>query len=160
MSEKRTKHMGTIKKVLAYIKHYKWLVLISVFLAAVTVIATLYFPILTGNAIDCIVSRGQVDFAGIWSVIKKMFVVIAITAFAQWLQNICNNKITYQVIRDVRADAFKKIEKLPLKYIDDHSYGEVVSRVIADVDQFADGLLMGFTQLFTEIGRASCRERV
>ena len=112
---------------------------------------TLYLPILIGQAVDRIVGKGAVDFAGIFVILRKMAVIIGLTAVAQWMMNACNNKITYNVIRDIRTEAFEKIEKLPLKYLDAHSYGEIVSRVIADVDQFADGLLMGFTQFFTGI---------
>lgn len=141
----------TIRKVLNYMKRY-WLQLgISVLLAAVVVVLTLYVPILTGQAIDFVVGKGLVDFAGIFQILKKMAIVIGITAVAQWLMNICNNYMTYHIVRDIRQDAFEKIERLPLKYIDAHSYGEIVSRVIADVDQFADGLLMGFTQLFSGV---------
>lgn len=141
----------TIGKVLRYIKKY-WMYLgISVFLAAVTVALTLYIPILTGRAVDLIVAKGLVDFAGILTILKRMAVVILLTAAAQWVMNACNNKITYNVVRDIRKEAFDRIEHLPLSYIDSHSYGEVVSRVIADVDQFADGLLMGFTQFFTGV---------
>ena len=116
-----------------------------------TVALTLYLPILIGQAVDRIVGKGAVDFAGIFVILRKMAVIIGLTAVAQWVMNACNNKITYNVIRDIRTEAFEKIEKLPLKYLDAHSYGEIVSRVIADVDQFADGLLMGFTQFFTGI---------
>ena len=112
---------------------------------------TLYITILTGNAVDCILGPGQVDFAGILVILKKMAVIILLTAIVQWLMNACNNKITYQVIRDVRDEAFRKLEILPLKYIDSHAHGDIVSRIIADVDQFSDGLLMGFTQLFTGV---------
>lgn len=141
----------TIKKVLDYIRRY-WIYLgLSIVLAAVTVALTLYIPILTGRAVDLIVTKGQVDFSGILVILERMAVVILLTAVAQWIMNACNNKITYNVIRDIRKEAFERIEHLPLKYIDSHSYGEVVSRVIADVDQFADGLLMGFTQFFTGI---------
>ncbi len=141
----------TIGKVLRYIKRYWGYLGCSIVLAAVTVAFTLYLPILIGQAVDLIVAAGQVDFAGIFAILKKMAVIILLTAVAQWIMNACNNKITYNVIRDIRVEAFEKILRLPLKYIDGHSYGEVVSRVIADVDQFADGLLMGFTQLFTGI---------
>lgn len=141
----------TMVKVLRYIRRY-WLYLgISIVLAALTVALSLYLPILTGAAVDLIIDQGLVDFAGIFQILRNMIIVILITAVAQWVMNACNNKITYNVIRDIRKEAFEKIERLPLKYIDGHSYGEIVSRVIADVDQFADGLLMGFTQFFTGI---------
>lgn len=141
----------TMVKVLRYIRRY-WLYLgISIVLAALTVALSLYLPILTGAAVDLIIDQGLVDFVGIFQILRNMLIVILITAVAQWVMNACNNKITYNVIRDIRKEAFDKIERLPLKYIDGHSYGEIVSRVIADVDQFADGLLMGFTQFFTGI---------
>lgn len=143
------KQAQTIRKVLAYIRQYWFLVLLSLVFAAVTVFATLYFPILTGDAVDLILEKGLVDFDGILSIIKKAGILIAVTALAQWLMNVINNRITYQVIRDIREEAFQKIQILPLKYLDGRSTGEIVSRVIADVDQFADGLLMGFTQLFS-----------
>lgn len=138
-------------KVLGYIRKY-WIYLgISILMAAFTVALTLYVPILTGDAIDLIIDKGLVDFQGIGDILVKIAVAIGLTAAAQWLMNVCNNKMTYGIVRDIRDEAFRKVEILPLKYIDSHSYGEVVSRVIADVDQFADGLLMGFTQLFTGI---------
>ena len=139
----------TIRKVLRYIKRYWAYLGSSILLAAVTVALTLYIPILTGQAVDFIIAKGLVDFAGIFVILRKMAIIILLTAVAQWIMNACNNKITYNVVRDIRKEAFDKIEHLPLSYIDSHSYGEIVSRVIADVDQFADGLLMGFTQLFT-----------
>ena len=140
-----------MKRVLHYIKR-SWLILfLSIAFAAVTVILTLYVPILTGNAIDRIVDKGLVDFDGLMRILFTIVVCVLVTALAQWLMNVCNNRITYQVVRDIRSEAVRKIEVLPLKYIDGHSYGDVVSRVIADVDQFSDGLLMGFTQLFTGV---------
>ena len=142
---------STLRKVLRYIRRYWGYLGASIILAAVTVALTLYLPILIGQAVDRIVGKGAVDFAGIFVILRKMAVIIGLTAVAQWIMNACNNKITYNVIRDIRTEAFEKIEKLPLKYLDAHSYGEIVSRVIADVDQFADGLLMGFTQFFTGI---------
>ena len=141
----------TLRKVLHYIKRYWVLLILSILLAAVSVISALYIPILTGRAVDLIIAKGQVDFAGIFVILKQIGIIIALTALAQWAMNICNNKMTYNIIRDVRKEAFRKLEILPLRYVDDHSYGEVVSRVIADVDQFADGLLMGFTQLLSGI---------
>lgn len=151
MEKARVKQKETIKKVLHYIKKY-WLYLaVSIIAAAVTVAFTLYLPILTGYAIDLIIAKGLVDFAGILAILKKMAVVILITAFAQWIMNVCNNKMAYCIVQDIRNEAFRKIGILPLKYIDGHSYGEIVSRVIADVDQFSDGLLMGFTQFFTGV---------
>ncbi len=141
----------TIRKVLTYIRNY-WMYLgASVLLAAVTVVLTLYIPILTGQAVDFILAKGLVDFVGIAVILKKMAIVIFLTAAAQWLMNVCNNHMTYHIVRDIRKDAFERLEHLPLKFLDAHSYGEIVSRVIADVDQFADGLLMGFTQLFSGV---------
>lgn len=145
------KQRSTLVKVLRYIRRYWFYLGVSVILATVTVALTLYLPILIGQAVDLIVGQGLVDFAGIGVIAWKMAVVIGLTAAAQWVMNVCNNKITYNVVRDIRAEAFRKIERLPLKYLDAHSYGETVSRIIADVDQFADGLLMGFTQFFTGI---------
>lgn len=141
----------TIKKVLNYIKHYWALSLLSLLFAEITVALTLYVPILIGKGVDCILSKGNVDFDGLKNVVIQIIIVVLITAILQWLMNICNNKITYNVVRDIRNEAFTKIERLPLAYIDSHQYGDVVSRVISDVDQFADGLLMGFTQAFTGI---------
>jgi ATP-binding cassette subfamily B protein len=132
-------------------KRYIPVFVLSLILAAVTVALTLYFPILTGRAIDLILGPGQVDFEGIWEIAREGIIVIAVTAFAQWLMNVCNNRMTYSIVRDIRRDAFDKIEKLPLSYIDSHSHGDMVSRIIADVDTFADGLLMGFSQLFTGV---------
>ena len=140
-----------MKKVLHHIGKYKFFLLLSIVMAAVTVALTLYIPILTGDVVDCIIGPGHVDFAGIFVILKKMAVIILATAIIQWLMNACNNKIAYQVVRDVRDEAFKKLEILPLKYIDGHAHGDIVSRIIADVDQFSDGLLMGFTQLFTGV---------
>ena len=141
----------TVLKVLQYIKKYWIYLALSVLMATLTVALTLYLPILTGEVIDLIIDKGMVDFAGIFLILKKMAIAIAITAAAQWIMNVCNNKMAYRIVQDVRNEAFRKIEILPLKYIDGHSYGEVVSRVIADVDQFSDGLLMGFTQFFTGV---------
>ena len=141
----------TLGKVLRYIRRYWGYLGASIVLAALTVALTLYLPILIGQAVDLIIEAGHVDFAGIFVILRKMAVIILLTAAAQWIMNACNNKITYNVIRDIRTEAFEKLERLPLKYLDAHSYGEIVSRVIADVDQFADGLLMGFTQFFTGV---------
>ncbi len=150
-NKKNEKQSETLKKVLRYLGKYRIYLVFTILLAALTVALTLYVPKLTGAAVDDIVGPGQVSFGGVIQILVKIGVSIAITAFAQWLMNICNNKMTYQIVQDVRNEAFKKIEILPLKYIDGHPYGEIVSRVIADVDQFADGLLMGFTQLFTGV---------
>mgnify|MGYP001110555291 FL=1 len=146
-----SRQKGTLRKVLRYIKKYWVYLALSIVMAALTVTLTLYLPILTGRVIDLIVRKGGVDFDGVFAILRQMAVVIGITAAAQWVMNICNNKMTYRIVQDIRDEAFKRIEILPLKYIDEHSYGEVVSRVIADVDQFADGLLMGFTQFFTGV---------
>ena len=146
-----TTQKATLKKVMQCISRYRFLVVLSILLAAISVALTLYVPILVGDAIDFIVAAGQVNFDQIMTTLTRVVIVVAITALAQWLMNVINNKITYQVIRDMRDQAFRKIQVLPLKYIDSHPYGEVVSRVIADVDQFADGLLMGFSQLFTGV---------
>lgn len=140
-----------IKTVLFHIGKYKFYLLFSILMAAASVVLTLYIPILTGKAVDCIVCAGNVDFAGLFEILKTMAVIILITAVVQWLMNTSNNKIAYQVVRDVRQEAFEKLEILPLKYIDSHSHGDIVSRIIADVDQFSDGLLLGFTQLFTGV---------
>lgn len=140
-----------LKKVLRYMRRYWSYLAISILLAAITVASTLYIPLLTGDAVDCIVGKGHVDWSGVFAVLKQMAMVIGVTALAQWGMNICNNKLTYQIVRDIRNEAFAKLEILPLKYIDRKSSGEIVSRIIADVDQFADGLLMGFTQLFTGV---------
>ena len=141
----------TIKKVLHYIRRYRFFLIVSLVLALITVVLTLYVPILTGQAVDLIVGKGQVDFAGVYHICVKIGIAILLTMAAQWVMNVANNKITYSVVHDIRTDAFEKIQILPLSYIDSHSYGGIVSRVIADADQFADGLLMGFTQLFTGV---------
>ena len=143
--------MQALGKVLRRLKRYRLLLALSILFAAVTVALTLYVPVLVGEAIDLILGPGQVDFTGIAALLVRIAWIVAVTALLQWLMNTINNKITYQVVRDVRDEAFRKIQILPLKYLDAHPHGEIVSRVIADVDQFADGLLMGFTQLFTGI---------
>lgn len=150
-SKKNTAQKGTLKKVLKYVKRHGFFMVLSILFAAITVALTLYTPILIGDAIDLIVGKGQVDFAGIAAILIKTGIIIGITALIQWLMNTINNRITYHVVRDIRNEAFRKIEILPLSYIDAHPYGDIVNRVIADADQFADGLLMGFTQLFTGI---------
>ncbi len=149
--KKKKGQLQTLKKVLKYIKSYRIFLILSLLFAVVTVASTLYFPVLTGEVIDHIVGPGRVEFAVIMGLLGKMGALIVVTALAQWLMNVCNNKITYEVVQDVRREAFAKMEILPLKFIDAHSHGELVSRVIADVDQFADGLLMGFSQLFTGV---------
>ena len=150
MKEKKNQ-TATIRKILSYLKKYRFLIVFSLLLAAISVALTLYVPILAGDAIDLITDPGAVDFAGIRVILGKIVIVMLLTAAAQWVMNTCNNKITYFVIKDIRESAFRRLEILPLKYIDNQSYGEIVSRVIADVDTFADGLLMGFTQLFTGV---------
>lgn len=150
-SKKNTAQKGTLRKVLKYVQRHGFFMVLSILFAAITVALTLYTPILIGDAIDLIVGKGQVDFAGIAAILIKTGIIIGITALIQWLMNTINNRITYHVVRDIRNEAFRKIEILPLSYIDAHPYGDIVNRVIADADQFADGLLMGFTQLFTGI---------
>ena len=142
---------GTLRKVLHHVRRYLPFVGLSVLLAAVSVASTLLIPVYTGDAVDLILGPGQVDFDGLFRLMRRMGVVLAAGAAAQWLMNLCNNRITYSVIRDLRREAFEKIQQLPLSYLDGRTTGEVVSRVVADVDQFADGLLMGFTQLFTGV---------
>ena len=148
---KMTSQMETLKKVLHYMKRYIPLLVVSILLATITVAMTLYFPILTGDALDLIVQKGAVDFVGIMAIAKKAIVVIIISAVSQWVMNVCNNKMTYHMVMDIRKDAFEKIERLPLRYIDGKPHGDIVSRVIADVDTFAEGLLLGFTQLFSGV---------
>lgn len=150
MQDKKNSYQAvTLKKVFKYIKRYIPLLITALALSIVTVALTLYFPILTGRAIDLIIGKGQVDFDGIMQIVIKAVIAVAFAAIAQWLTNVCNNKMTYNVIRDIRTDAFENIEKIPLSYIDSHSHGDIVSRIISDVDTFADGLLLGLTQLYT-----------
>lgn len=151
MSKKDSRQKETIKELVNYVGKYKIMVFASFIFATISSLLMLYIPILIGEAIDCIVSKGKVDYAGIMEVLKVMIVVILITAAAQWLMNVCNNHITYHVVQEMRMDAFAKIEILPLKYLDGHSHGELVSRVIADGEQVSEGLLLGFTQLFTGV---------
>lgn len=143
--------MGTFKKVLYRIKKYRFFIALSLLCAVISVVLGLYLPILTGEAIDLLLGPGEVDFSGLWPLLLRMGVLIGATALVQWIMNLCNNRITYCVTRDMRQEAIARIEVLPLSYLDAHGTGEVVSRVIADVDQFADGLLMGFTQFFTGV---------
>lgn len=151
-SEKKQKSQAaTLKEVICRLGRYRIFLVFSILLATVFVALTLYIPKLTGHAVDYVIGKGKVNFPGVIQVMIQIGVCTLITALAQWLMNVCNNKMTYQMVQDIRNEAFDKIEQLPLKYIDGHPYGEVVSRVIADVDQFSDGLLMGFTQLFTGI---------
>ncbi len=144
-------NMKTLKKVLRYIRRYWFYLICSILCAAITVTLTLYIPILTGDAIDYIIEPGKVDFTVVLGILKTMGIVMALTALSQWIMSICNNKIAYHVVRDIRKDAFSRIQILPLKYLDAHPHGEIVGRIIADVDQFSDGLIMGFTQLFTGV---------
>lgn len=140
-----------IKKVLSYIGKYKYYLLFSVIFAAVSVALTLYVPILAGRAIDCIIGAGNVDFTAIKSILLQILIVVAATSVLQWFMNVLNNRITFNVVRDMREKAFCKIQVLPFKFLDSHANGDIVSKVISDADQFADGLLMGFTQLFTGV---------
>lgn len=149
--EKKAGQLLTLKKVFWYMKRYLPLLALSIVFAVITVVLTLYFPILAGNAIDLVLDKGKVDFDGILVLVKKGILVVLATAVSQWLMNMCNNRMTYGIVRDIRKDAFQRMEHLPLSYIDSHSHGDMVSRIIADVDTFADGLLMGFTQLFTGV---------
>ena len=148
---KNKEQMAALRQVLGYIRRYWPMVGFSLILAAASVALTLYVPILTGDAVDLLLGKGQVDFPAVLDVMRKIGIAVAVAAAAQWLMNTCNNHITYHVVKDIREDAFHRLEELPLKYLDSHAYGEIVSRVIADVDTFADGLLMGFTQLFTGV---------
>ncbi len=145
------KNKSTVKRILDYIGAYKWLVLLSLTLAAVTVAATLYAPILIGQGVDLIVGPGQVDFSGLLLILKQIVVVVAVTALTQWLMNHINNQITYRVVQDIRVKAFNHMQTLPLSYLDSRQSGDIISRIIADIDQFSEGLLMGFTQLFTGV---------
>lgn len=151
LTEKKATQLDTLKKVLNYIRRYWVMVGVSLLLAAVTVVLTLYVPILMGDAVDLLLGKGAVDFAAVFAIMRKIAVAVVVTAAAQWVMNTCNNHITYRVVKDIREAAFERLEELPLKYLDAHAYGDIVSRVIADVDTFADGLLMGFTQLFTGV---------
>ncbi len=147
----RKRNTTTFKRILSCISRYRLGVAASLICAAVTVVLTLYVPILIGYAVDCIVAPGNVDFNGMLVILKKIAVVAAFTAIAQWLMSHINNIITYRVVKDIRTQAFNRVESLPLKYIDSHQHGDLISRIIADIDQFSDGLLMGFTQLFTGV---------
>ena len=158
--KKNTRQKETLVKVLRYIRPYGVLVALTILMAVISVALTLYLPILTGDAVDRIAfifdpSQVSADMPAVWAgllaILRKMCIVIVLTALTQWIMNICNNRIVYNVIQDIRKRAFRRIEELPLKYLDAHSHGDIVSRVVADVDQFADGLLIGFTQLFTGV---------
>ena len=150
-SKKMEARGGTIRRVLQLIAPYRLLVVLSLALAAVTVVATLYAPVLTGRGVDMILGPGAVDFAGLGRLGIQLCLVVFATALCQWLMNVINNRITFQVVRDIRVKAFSHMEQLPLKYIDAHRPGEAISRLTTDVEQFSDGLLMGFTQLFTGV---------
>ena len=141
----------TLKRVLAYTAHSRLQLVFSLVFALISVVLTLYLPVLTGNAVDLIIGQGQVNFDALMPLLTRMAVVILLTALAQWLMAVCNNRITYRTVRDIRTDAFRHLQRLPLSYLDSHPSGDIVSRIIADVDSFADGLLMGFTQLFTGV---------
>lgn len=147
----KTKKTTTLKRIFTYVKPYWIFVLLSLLFAIVSVALTLYAPILTGDAIDVMLGKGKVDFPQLISLLKQFVVIVLITALAQWLMNICNNTITYRVVKAIRTDAFLHLEKLPIRYIDGHPHGDIISRIISDIDQFSDGLLMGFTQLFTSL---------
>ena len=147
----KEKQIATIKRILTYIKQYRFWGAASLILAVVTVATTLYAPILVGDGVDLIVDQGLVDFPGLLVILEKVAVVIAITGLSQWLMNHINNKITYRVVKDIRTKAFDRLEELPLSYVDSHRHGDIISRIIADIDQFSEGLLMGFTQLFTGV---------
>ncbi len=153
---KKDKRKNVIYRILKQIGHYRYFVFLSMILAGLTVALSLYLPILTGQSIDCIIGPGEVDTAGLFLILKKMGFVIAATAVLQWIMNVCNNHITFHVVRDIRDQAIDRIQVLPFSYIDSHAAGDVVSRVIADADQFADGLLMGFTQLFSGVMTIAC----
>lgn len=151
MEKHKIKEKSTMKKVLRYVRTYWYLVVLSILLAAVSALLTLYVPILIGDAIDLIVEQGKVDFTSIFVYLRKAGIIVLVVAVTQWIMNVCNNKISYSVVRDIRKDAFEKLQILPLKYLDSRPTGEIVSRVIADVEQFSEGLLMGFTQFFTGV---------
>ena len=150
-SKKPVSTVKTLFKVLKYLKHYKWLVLLSVNLALVAVTRALYFPVMVGNAMDIIIEAGRVDFAALKPMLIRATVIVIVTTFAQWLMNVCNNRITFGIARRLRRDAFEHIQRLPLSYLDSHPVGDTVNRVVSDVDQFTDGLLMGFSQFFMGI---------
>ena len=145
------KNKTVLKRVIGLVGKYKIFVFMSFLLAVVSVASQLYAPVLFGKAVDLIVGKDNVDFKSIGVIISKTLIMIGITALSQWFMNIINNRITYRVVKDVRVKAFRHLQNLEISYIDSHNYGDIVSRIINDVDQFSDGLLMGFTQLFTGI---------
>lgn len=148
---KKDKKQKTLQRIMEYMKPYRFLIFASLVLAVISVALTLYVPILTGQGVDCIISKGNVDFARLISIIKMIVICIALTAAAQWLMNHVNNQITYKIGKDLRIQAFEHLQKLPLSYVDAHSSGDLISRIVTDIDQFTDGLLLGFTQLFTGV---------
>lgn len=149
--KKQGNNRETEKRILKLIKPYGHLLIMSLIFAVISVVLTLYAPVITGQGIDLIVGKKQVNFAALMPLLVKFGIVVGFTALAQWLMNLCNNKITYHVVKDIRTEAFEHLEILPLRYIDGNQYGEVISKVITDVDQFSDGLLLGFSQLFTGV---------
>ena len=150
-NQETNKSAKTLRRILTYIREYRLWVAFSLTMAVATVALTLYVPILTGRAVDRIVEQGNVDFGGLLRILRVILIAVAFTSVFQWLMNHINNKITYRVVKDVRTRAFNQLEVLPLRYIDSHSSGDLISRIIADIDQFSEGLLMGFTQLFTGV---------
>ena len=142
---------ATLRRVLSYTVHARLPIALSILFALFSVLLTLYLPVLTGNAVDLLIGVDSVDFDALLVILTRMSIVILLTALAQWIMAVCNNRITYRTVQDIRRDAFEHIQHLPLSYIDSHATGDIVSRVIADVDTFADGLLMGFTQFFTGV---------
>ena len=150
-NQETNKSAKTLRRILTYIREYRLWVAFSLTMAVATVALTLYVPILTGRAVDRIVGQGNVDFGGLLRILRVILIAVAFTSVFQWLMNHINNKITYRVVKDVRTRAFNQLEVLPLRYIDSHSSGDLISRIIADIDQFSEGLLMGFTQLFTGV---------
>ena len=148
---KKDKKQKTLQRIMEYMKPYRFLIFASLVLAVISVALTLYVPILTGQGVDCIISKGNVDFARLISIIKTIVICIVLTAAAQWLMNHINNQITYKIGKDLRIQAFEHLQKLPLSYVDAHSSGDLISRIVTDIDQFTDGLLLGFTQLFTGV---------
>lgn len=151
MMKRKENREETVKRILLLIKPYTFLLILSLIFAVISVALTLYAPVLTGYGIDLVIDKGRVDFAALLPILVKLGIIVGFTALAQWLMNLCNNRITYHVVKDIRTKAFEHLEILPLKYIDGHPYGEVISKVITDVDQFSDGLLLGFSQLFTGV---------
>ncbi|MGN0624316.1 MAG: ABC transporter ATP-binding protein, partial [Oscillospiraceae bacterium] len=151
MEKKKTGGVSVLKPLLKYVGPHTWLLVAALVLAVISVASTLYAPILMGDGIDLIIDEGRVDFGGLVPILKKLSVVVVITGVSQWLMSLCTNKVTYYTVRDLRNDAFKNLQRLPLKYIDGHPQGDMISRLITDIEQVSDGLLMGFAQLFTGI---------